>query len=72
MWKSKELLKKEAADLLFPVAERLKMNGLLKHYDIVITWEPEEDEALIGFMGAGEIRELIAGLEALKQDEDPK
>ncbi len=65
MWKSKEILKKEAADVLFPVIKRLELQGLFNHYDLVITWEPEAKEALIGFLDAGDIKEILTGIELL-------
>jgi len=60
MWKSKDALKKEAADLLFPLVDRLDIQQVLKQYDIVLTWEPENAEAMLGFLEAGAIKSLLA------------
>jgi len=60
MWKSKDALKKEAADLLFPLLDRLDIQEVLKQYDIVLTWEPEKAEALLGFLETGAITSLLA------------
>lgn len=60
MWKTKEQLKKEAGEMLFPIMERLDMQEILKQYDIVLTWEPEKNEALLGILETGAIKDLIA------------
>lgn len=60
MWKTKEQLKKEAGEMLFPILERLDMQEILKQYDIVLTWEPEKNEALLGILETGAIKDLIA------------
>jgi hypothetical protein len=70
MWKSKEILKKEAADTLFPVIKGLELQGLFNHYDLVITWDPEAEEALIGFLDAGDIKEILTGIELLHKKND--
>ena len=59
MWKSKDALKKDAADLLFPLLDRLDIQEVLKQYDIVLTWEPDKAEALLGFLEAGAIKTLL-------------
>ena len=36
------------------------MQEVLKQYDIVLTWESEKAEALLGFLEAGAIKALLA------------
>lgn len=60
MWKSQDALKKDASDLLFPLLDRLDIQEVLKQYDIVLTWESEKAEALLGFLEAGAIKSLLA------------
>ena len=64
MWKSKDVLKKEAAHLIFPLLDRLDIQEVLKQYDIVLTWEPDKSEALLGFLETGAVKTMLA-------DQDP-
>lgn len=68
MWKSKDVLKKEAADLLFPLLDRLDIQDVLKQYDIVLTWESEKAEALLGFLEAGAVKALLAGQDSVSRE----
>jgi len=60
VWKSKDVLKKTVADKLFPVIKELELQGVFRHFDIVLTWVQDEQETLIGFLDAGMVQEMLA------------
>lgn len=59
---------KTVSDKLFPVVKELELEGVFKQFDVVMTWNKDEQETLIGFLGPGEIFELLA--EVTEQDEE--
>ena len=59
MWKSKDVLMKTASDKLFPVVKELEIQGAFKQFDIVLTWNPDQEETLIGFLDAGLIMNML-------------
>ena len=63
MWKSKDVLMKTVSDKLFPIVKELELQGVFKQFDVVMTWNNEQQETLIGFLGAGEIVELLSGVD---------
>ena len=60
MWKSRDVLMKTVSDKLFPVVKELEIQGAFKQFDIVLTWIPDQEETLIGFLDAGLIMNMLA------------
>lgn len=60
MWKSRDVLMKTVSDKLFPVVKELELQGAFKQFDIVLTWNPDQEETLIGFLDAGLIMNMLA------------
>ena len=60
MWKSKDVLMKTVSDKLFPVVKELELQGVFQQFDVVMTWNKDNQETVIGFLGPGEILELLA------------
>jgi hypothetical protein len=59
MWKSKDVLMKTISDKLFPLVKELEIQGAFKQFDIVLTWNPDQEETLIGFLDAGLIMNML-------------
>jgi hypothetical protein len=59
MWKSRDVLMKTVSDKLFPVVKELELQGAFKQFDIVLTWNPDQEETLIGFLDAGLIMNML-------------
>jgi len=51
---------KTVSDKLFPVVKELEIQGAFKQFDIVLTWIPDQEETLIGFLDAGLIMNMLA------------
>ena len=64
MWKSKDVLMKTVSDRLFPIVKELEIQGAFKQFDIVLTWNPDAGETLIGFLDAGMIMNMLSETEA--------
>jgi len=60
MWKSKDVLMKTVSDRLFPAVKELEIQGVFKQFDIVLTWNPEAEETVIGFLDAGMIMNMLS------------
>jgi hypothetical protein len=55
---------KTVSDKLFPVMKELELQGVFKQFDVVMTWNQDNQETVIGFLGPGEILELLAEVAA--------
>ncbi len=64
MWKSKDVLMKTVSDKLFPLVKEMELQGAFKQFDIVLTWNPDAGETLIGFLDAGMIMKMLSEGEA--------
>ena len=60
MWKSKDVLMKTVSDRLFPLVKELELEGVFKQFDVVMTWNKDNQETVIGFLGSGEVLELLS------------
>ncbi|MGB2908823.1 MAG: hypothetical protein WBB73_17130 [Candidatus Aminicenantaceae bacterium] len=69
MWKSKDVLMKTVSDKLFPAVKELEIQGVFKQFDIVLTWNQDAEEPLIGFLDAGMIMNMLSEAEDSDLDE---
>ncbi len=60
MWKSKDVLMKTVSDKLFPMVKELEIQGVFTQFDIVLTWNPDQEETVIGFLDAGLIMNMLS------------
>lgn len=44
--------------------KELELQGVFKQFDVVMTWNQDNQETVIGFLGPGEILELLAEVAA--------
>jgi hypothetical protein len=51
---------KAVSDKLFPVVKELELQGVFKQFDIVLTWNPDQEETLVGFLDAGLIMNMLS------------
>jgi len=51
---------KTVSDRLFPAVKELEIQGVFKQFDIVLTWNPEAEETVIGFLDAGMIMNMLS------------
>jgi len=41
---------KTVSDKLFPMVKELEIQGVFTQFDIVLTWNPDQEETVIGFL----------------------